>query len=547
MPTSEKLELSGWYGRAGKVWYPSTTTPQSINSNGSINHIISSPTLNNSTSSSGNKYTTVLVLKTPNTADIGSISSITISWYQARVYSYSGAVYGTISKNNPINWSTSTDTVATYQGQAVSNTSEQSVTTTSTGYVEASMTFTGSFSKNTTYYLILYTKDTNHQYQVNPNSSSRPIRFKFEYSYTTYTVSYSNGGYGTAPSSHSKTYGVDLELKAFIGNQNVNSHIVKFNANGGTSTPDNITSKITKIQQNWKDTDGETYVSQGSYTKDKAMTMTATWNSGAQQPVTLPDAISKDFSENKYTISYNANNPNTDSITSTTPSSQSLTRTTTYSFKKWAEGSDTSTTIYDAGASYTPNAEVTMYATWNTNATTGSINLASKMTKGDTTANGYKVTLNPNGGICNKASLTAVNTIKWSFNNWNTAADGSGTSYSAESNYDKDSEATMYAQWSNAIKTYGLVDLPTPTRVGYKFVGWAESADATSGVTGSYQPKKTITLYAIWEPDGGVRIYLKEYNGYKIALVYAYIDGTWRLTIPYIYDETSSSWKILGG
>jgi hypothetical protein len=48
-------------------------------------------------------------------------------------------------------------------------------------------------------------------------------------------------------------------------------------------------------------------------------------------------------------------------------------------------------------------------------------------------------------------------------------------------------------------------------------------------------------------PDGGVRVYLKKHGSYKIALVYICIDGTWRLTIPYIYDKTSSSWKILGG
>lgn len=378
------------------------------------------------------------------------------------------------------------------------------------------------------------------------NSSGRKWSNELTYTLKTYTVKYSTA-YGTAPSSHSKTHGVNLELRAFISNQNINSHVVKFNANGGNSTPNNITSKTIKTQQNWKDTDGTTYASKGSYTKNKAMTMTATWDSGTQQSVTLPGAISKNPSESKYTISYNANNPNTDSTTSTTPSSQSLTRITTYSFKKWAEGSATSTTTYSAGASYTPGGEVTMYATWNTNAPTDSITLASKMTKGDTTVNGYKVTLNPNGGICDKKSLTAVNTIKWNFNNWNTAANGSGTSYNAGSSYSKDSGAIMYAQWTSAIKTYGLVDLPTPTKVGYKFAGWAESADATSGVTGSYQPEKAVTLYAIWVPDGGVRVYLKKYGSYKIALVYICIDGTWRLTIPYIYDKTSSSWKILGG
>lgn len=378
------------------------------------------------------------------------------------------------------------------------------------------------------------------------NSSGRKWSNELTYTLKTYTVKYSTA-YGTAPSSHSKTHGVDLELRAFIGNQNVNSHIVKFNANGGTSTPGNITSKIIKVQQKWKDGDGDTYGSKGTYSKDKATTMTATWDSGTQQSITLPEAISKDPSESKYTISYNANNPNTDSTTSAIPSNQSLTRTTTYSFKKWAVDSATSTTVYDAGASFTPESKTTMFATWNTEATTGSIDLASAMTKGDTTAAGYKVTFNAHGGICDKEYLTANNIIQWKFNGWNTAANGSGTSYAAESSYNKDSGATMYAQWTDSIKTYGSIVLPTPTKTGYKFNGWAESVDASSGITGNYQPKESLTLHAIWEPDGGVRIYLKEYKEYKIALVYICIDGVWKLTIPYIYDKNSSSWKILGG
>ena len=41
--------------------------------------------------------------------------------------------------------------------------------------------------------------------------------------------------------------------------------------------------------------------------------------------------------------------------------------------------------------------------------------------------------------------------------------------------------------------------LPTPTRDGYSFKGWATSAAATSGTTGSYTPSGDVTLYAIWE------------------------------------------------
>ena len=41
--------------------------------------------------------------------------------------------------------------------------------------------------------------------------------------------------------------------------------------------------------------------------------------------------------------------------------------------------------------------------------------------------------------------------------------------------------------------------LPTPTRTGYNFRGWATSSSASTGVTGNYTPTKDITLYAIWE------------------------------------------------
>lgn len=377
------------------------------------------------------------------------------------------------------------------------------------------------------------------------NSSGRKWSNELTYTLKTYTVKYSTA-YGTAPSSHSKTHGVDLELRAFIGNQNVNSHIVKFNANGGTSTPGNITSKITKVQQKWKDGDGDTYDSKGTYSKDKATTMTATWDSGTQQSITLPKAISKDPSESKYTISYNANNPNTDSATSTTPSSQSLTRTTTYSFKKWAKGSASSDVVYDAGASFTPTEKTTMVATWKTDNTTGSITLAGAMTKGDTTSPGFQVVFDANGGSCSIEKIIATNTTEWSFVNWNTSSTGNGASYEAGATYDGNADLILHAQWNGSIK-YGSIDLPTPTRTGYKFSGWAESREDTIGTTGSYQPYDNITLYAIWEPDGGVRIYLKDYNEYKIALVYVYASNKWNLTIPYMYDEDQKQWKILGG
>lgn len=547
MPTSDPFSMNGWYARASKTWYPTNQTLAAMNAYAGINHVASSPTRDGVTTSSNNKKAVAIQFTTPSTAGIGTITAINFTWYQAKVSTSSGTVYGIVMTGSPFGWSTVNDTLTTYTNQKVSGSSEGSVTTTSSGYTKAEMTITGSFTKNKTYYLLLYTKSTNHEYQISKSTKDYPISATVTYDYAKYKVSYANGGKGTAPAAQNKTHKTDLTLAAFISNQSENSHVINFNSNEGSSTPKSITSKKVYKQLKWKDGDGDTYDSKGTYSKDKATTMTATWDSGTQQSITLPEAISKDPSESKYTISYNANNPNTDSTTSTIPSNQSLTRTTTYSFKKWAVDSATSTTVYDAGVSFTPESKTTMFATWNTEATTGSIDLASAMTKGDTTAAGYKVTFNAHGGICDKEYLTANNIIQWKFNGWNTAANGSGTSYAAESSYNKDSGATMYAQWTDSIKTYGSIVLPTPTKTGYKFNGWAESVDASSGITGSYQPKESLTLHAIWEPDGGVRIYLKEYKEYKIALVYICIDGVWKLTIPYIYDKNSSSWKILGG
>lgn len=250
--------------------------------------------------------------------------------------------------------------------------------------------------------------------------------------------------------------------------------------------------------------------------------------------------------------------------------------TPTYSgneFYQWRLNS-TSGTAYAAGASYKVTAAATFYAQWRTKVVYGT------PTRANTTANGYKVTFNANGGSCSTASLTAKNTTKYTFSNWNTASDGSGTSQNATSTYKLTSNTTRYAQWTSSttkgsVKTptptnstattitttfnyqgatggnsttsltstktvskafkfwgtstsatsgtaaganykpsaattlyaiwdtattsYTSITLPTPTKTGYTFKGWATSATATSGSTGSYKPTSSATLYAVWE------------------------------------------------
>lgn len=123
---------------------------------------------------------------------------------------------------------------------------------------------------------------------------------------------------------------------------------------------------------------------------------------------------------------------------------------------------------------------------------------STKPTRANSSAGSYTVTYNANGGTVSPSSASAARTTSYTFSSWNTAANGSGTSYSSGGIYTANSATTLYAQWSSTTTT-ASVTLPTPTRTGYTFKGWATSSSASTGVTGSYTPTKDITLYAIWE------------------------------------------------
>lgn len=148
----------------------------------------------------------------------------------------------------------------------------------------------------------------------------------------------------------------------------------------------------------------------------------------------------------------------------------------------------------------------------------------------------YTITYNANGGTNPPASQTKWYGTALSLRSglptrtgyslkatqWNTKADGSGTGYKAGATYaaTTNAGATLYAQWTantytitfnanggtcstaSLSKTYnGTITLPTPTHTNYKFLGWAASSTATSGLAAgsSYTVTGNKTLYALWE------------------------------------------------
>ena len=58
-------------------------------------------------------------------------------------------------------------------------------------------------------------------------------------------------------------------------------------------------------------------------------------------------------------------------------------------------------------------------------------------------------------------------------------------------------KVNLYAHWK-----LGSVTLPTPTRFGYKFLGWYTSTEGGTKITGAtYTPTSNVTLYAHWKLD----------------------------------------------
>ncbi len=224
---------------------------------------------------------------------------------------------------------------------------------------------------------------------------------------------------------------------------------------------------------------------------------------------------------NTYTVTYNANGgsgaPSSQTKTygvNLTLSSTKPTRTG-YTFQGWATTSSATTATYQPGATYTSNANLTLYAVWK--------------------ANTYTVTYNANGGTgapsnqtkTHGTDLTLSSTkptkLGYTFQGWATTSSATTATYQPGATYTSNASITLYAIWktntytitynanggtgapSSQTKTHGTdltLSSTTPTKAGYTFQGWGTTSNAT---TVAYKPgakytaNASITLYAVWK------------------------------------------------
>ena len=114
---------------------------------------------------------------------------------------------------------------------------------------------------------------------------------------------------------------------------------------------------------------------------------------------------------------------------------------TGFTFDGWNTKADGTGTNYDVGSSYTVNNNITFYAKWKPLFT-----VVFDINGGDGTApppqtvqeQGMSITL-PSGSGLNKTGFT--------FDGWNTKADGTGTNYDVGSSYTVNNNITLYAKW----------------------------------------------------------------------------------------------------
>ena len=304
--------------------------------------------------------------------------------------------------------------------------------------------------------------------------------------------------------SYSFTSSVTLYAKWAI-----NSYTITFSVDGGSS--------VTAITQNFNtsvsipDAPTKTGYTFGEWYSDAELTSTYTFTTMPASDITLYakwaiDSYAVTFDNNTGTGSMSIQNSNYNVAANLT--GNTFTKTG-YTFAGWNTSADGLGTSYADAVSYSFTSSVTLYAQWTIN--------SYAVTFDNNTGTGSMSIQNSNYNVAANLTSNTFTKTDYTFAGWNTAADGSGTSYTDAVSYSFTSSVTLYAKW--AINSYTItfsvdggssvtaitqnygtsVSAPSaPTKTGYTFDGWYSNAGLTSAYTFTTMPASDIMLYAKW-------------------------------------------------
>ena len=236
----------------------------------------------------------------------------------------------------------------------------------------------------------------------------------------------------------------------------------------------------------------------------------------------------------KYTVTYNANSgtgapsAQTKWYNETLILTSSVPTRTGYIFKGWATSSGSTAVAYAAGASYKGNANITLYAVWQSTSIAISYDSNGGTGSPDDQTKAY--------GVDIKLSSVKPTRHGHNFKGWATSSGGTTVAYQPGQNYTGNNNLSLYAVWetikytvhydanggtgapANQTKEYGkTVTLSTakPKRDNYEFLGWSTTANGQTKYGDSiYVDNANLNLYAIWR-NKATKI-MKNLNGYEI-------------------------------
>lgn len=255
----------------------------------------------------------------------------------------------------------------------------------------------------------------------------------------------------------------------------------------------------------------------GTIYKFKTIAYNATGN-------TTSASFSSTATPGPYTVIYNINGGTSGAISNGsynlgTPLTLPTPSRSNYTFAGWYDTTTAGNLIGVAGASYSPSANITIYARWTgiaytinyyaNSATSGSV-----PAPGSFTAGGSATTIAGNSGSLERTGYT--------FAGWDTTTAGNGTSFAANASYSSNANLNLYAKWTPVARTVTYTGTTTSgalpaqlinkyigdtftvssasafSRAGFAFTGWSDGTNSYS-VGAIYTVASTdVTLTAQW-------------------------------------------------
>lgn len=352
--------------------------------------------------------------------------------------------------------------------------------------------------------------------------------------------------YGGTPEEWSLIYVPSYSYNTAFTSANLvylNKYTISYNANGGTGAPgsqtktqymniklsSSVPTRTGYTFKGWATSSTASYASYNpgdNYTNDRNVTLYAVWQLKT------------------YSITYNANG-GTGAPSSQTKThgvditlSSTIPTKTGYNFKGWSTSYSSTSGLYNPGATYTANSNVTLYAIWQIKT--------------------YSITYNANGGTgapsdqtkTHGVNITLSSTLPtregYTFNGWSTSANsGVGEKVLSVTGIESDHNYTENANQSWTISSPGAfsIELTFDSRTSFESnYDWLYIYDNNDNQVGRYSGT-TLAGMSVTVPGDFVKLKLtSDYStnkwGFKVISATAKTADLYDLGATYTFDKS---------